>query len=223
MPQHFAEFERANSLNENACVPIAELCHHLTARTTWHVAGWFSVSGGVQARNGDVRQALTSSSHGGEDGDTLGADRQAKRGILDVAANKDLAVCQDCNSDGKARIGTVSVCSRRAGGCDQVDVSHGHILQVQSVSQLHVFQEGGKAVKIFPRQACRLRKSSKLVSRATVEVLGLPPLTAGTAFDERAFPVKLLRFFMENVVDVPRLSGTSAYHIHGVFLHASDS
>jgi hypothetical protein len=128
-----------------------------------------------------------------------------------------------CSSDGRKRRRTVGVCGYRTGVRDRMDVGHGHIFRIRSVSQLHVFQEGGKAVDIFPKKARGLRNRSKLVSRATVKVIGLSTTTARTAFDECAFAVKLQRCFMKNVVDVPRLSATSAYHIHGVFLHASDS
>jgi hypothetical protein len=50
------------------------------------------------------------------------------------------------------------------------------------------------------------------------EIIGLPPMTARAGFDERAFTVESLRFFMQHVVDVPRFSTASANDVHGVFL-----
>jgi hypothetical protein len=90
-----------------------------------------------------------------------------------------------------------------------------------STSKGHIFEEGGKAIDIFPEEPCGFGKRPELVACATVEVLGLPAVTAWACFDERAFALELLWFFMQQVVNVPRFSTTSAYDVHGVFLHVS--
>ena len=90
-----------------------------------------------------------------------------------------------------------------------------------SISQEHIFEEGGKAIDVFPKEPCGFGKRPQVVACATVEVLGLVPVTAWARFDKRTFTVESSRFFMQHVVNVPRFSTTSAYDVHGVFLHVS--
>jgi hypothetical protein len=92
----------------------------------------------------------------------------------------------------------------------------------KSVGQLHVFQESGHAVKVFPEEPCHVCQGLQVVSRAPVDVFRFASVTARTPLDKGALAIEFLRFFMEHVIYVPRLSATCAYYIHGSFLQVSD-
>jgi hypothetical protein len=95
------------------------------------------------------------------------------------------------------------------------------VLRAWSIRQRHIFEEGGKAIEVISEKPRRLSERVQLATSPPVEIVRPPAATAWAGFDKRACTIECLRFFMQHVINVPRLSTTSAYNVHGLFLHVS--
>ena len=110
--------------------------------------GQFAIGGRIRAGNGDVRQVLASGRDGGEYRDAFGTDRQAQRGILDVAAREELPVRQYRGPHSEMRVGAVCKCSGPlAAAINSLSVM---FRLSRFISWSTACLPGGNAVKDFP-------------------------------------------------------------------------
>jgi len=95
------------------------------------------------------------------------------------------------------------------------------VVRVGSIRQRHIIEEDGKAIEVISKQPCRFSERVQLATSPPIEIVRSATAATRAGFDERACTIEALRFFMQHVINVPRFSTTSAYHVHGLFLHVS--